>query len=70
MNFLKIIETLLGILAFIGFILMLGAIGTSDYMVEIGEYQPFEDLIRSLIPGLVMFLPGGIYAVIKDRYME
>jgi len=68
MNCLKILETVLGILAFIGFILMLGAVGTSDYLTEIGQYQPFEDLVKSMIPGMVMFFPGGIYVVVKDRY--
>ncbi len=57
-------------MAFIGFLLMLGAVGTSDYLTEIGEYQPFSDLVKSVIPGLVLIMPGGIYAVIKDRYME
>lgn len=69
MTYLKKLETVLAVMAFIGFFLLLGAAGTSDYMAEIGEYQPFKDLVLSIIPGLALLLPGGIYAVIKDRYL-
>lgn len=38
MNYSKILNWIFGIMAFIGVFLIIGAVGASDYAVEIGIY--------------------------------
>lgn len=42
MNYSKILNWIFGITAFIGFILIIGAVGASDYAVEMHIYEPIE----------------------------
>lgn len=59
MNCLKIVKTIAGIIIVAGFILMLGTVGTSDYMIEIGQYYPLSAMLPQMIIGLVMMFAGG-----------
>lgn len=38
---------------------MLGTVGTSDYMIEIGQYYPLSAMLPQMIIGLVMMFAGG-----------
>ena len=68
MNYLKIVRTIAGILAFIGFILMLGAIGKSDFADEIGEYIELKDFLPQMVVGLLLMLPCGALEWFLDNY--
>ena len=52
MNFSKILNWIFGIMAFIGVFLMIGAVGASDYAVEMGIYEPLTAHLK--IPGIII----------------
>lgn len=64
MNFSKVIRNVTGIMAVIGFFLMLGAVGTSDYMDEIGVYYPIYKILPQMLIGIGLMLPS--YFVFRD----
>lgn len=64
----KKIETISAILAFIGFIIMFGAAGNSDYMDEIGQYYPFSETVKLCVIGLLMCVPAVIVSKIEERW--
>lgn len=56
MNFLdKILPKLLGIVGFIGFFIMLGAVGYDDMMTEQGIVVEFKETLVKVLIGLVLF---------------
>ena len=54
-------------MAFIGFILIIGAVGASDYAVEMGIYEPITAHMKEIVIGIVMMTPGIIYLKIVER---
>ena len=67
MNYSKILNWIFGIMAFIGFILIIGAVGASDYAVEMGIYEPITAHMKEIVIGIVMMTPGIIYLEIVER---
>jgi len=67
MNYSKILNWIFGIMAFIGFILIIGAVGASDYAVEMGIYEPITAHMKEIVIGIVMMTPGIIYLKIVER---
>lgn len=67
MNFSKILNWLFGIMAFIGVFLIIGAVGASDYAVEIGIYEPFTAHLKEYIFGVILIILGIIYLKIIER---
>ena len=56
MNFLdNILPKLLGIVGFIGFFIMLGAVGYDDMMTEQGIVVEFKETLVKVLIGLVLF---------------
>ena len=53
-----------GALVLIGFLIMAGGAGTSDYFCEIGEYYPISETIKTCVAGLLLMLPGAY--ILKD----
>lgn len=51
MNFSKILNWIFGIMAFIGVFLIIGAVGASDYAVEMGIYEPLTAHLKEYIIG-------------------
>ena len=49
MNFSKILNWIFGIMAFIGVFLIIGAVGASDYAVEMGIYEPLTAHLKEEI---------------------
>ena len=68
MNYLKAIRTITGTLAFIGFILMMGAVGKSDFADEIGEYIELKDFIPQMVVGLLLMIPCGLLESFLDKF--
>jgi uncharacterized membrane protein len=66
MNCLKIAENIMGIIAFFGFFLLVGAVGTRDYMDEIGQYYETTYLVPQMVIGILMMLP----LVVIEKYIE
>lgn len=59
MNFLKkkIIEQVLGFVFMIGLLMMVGSVGTQDYMSEIGQTYPWIKTITTALIGLLLMVP-------------
>ena len=64
MNYSKILNWILGIMAFIGVFLIIGA---SDYAVEMGIYEPLTAHLKEYIIGAILIIPGIIYLKITER---
>ena len=58
MNYLK--NKIFGIMFVIGFIIILGSAGKSDYMDEIGEYYSFGEMLKYCGMGLVLMIPYSV----------
>jgi len=48
------------ILAMIGFIILLGAVGKVDYMSEIHQYYPLSKTIIAICVGIILMIPAGV----------
>ena len=59
MNFLKkkIIEQVLGFVFMIGLLMIVGSVGTQDYMSEIGQTYPWIKTITTALIGLLLMVP-------------
>lgn len=59
MNFLKkkIIEQVLGFVFMIGLLMMVGSVGTQDYMSEIGQTYPWIKTIATALIGIILMVP-------------
>lgn len=64
MNYSKILNWIFGIMAFIGAV---GAVGASDYAVEMGIYEPLTAHLKEYIIGAILIIPGIIYLKITER---
>jgi hypothetical protein len=62
MNYSKIFNWLLGIAAFIGFMLIIGSVGAMDYADEIGMYEPWNAHLKEIMTGVLLIIPGLIRA--------
>jgi hypothetical protein len=58
MNYLKVIRSITVIIAVIGVFVMIGGAGTSDLMVEMGEYHPLWKTALQMGVGLAMMTPA------------
>lgn len=61
MNYLNILKWIFGIMAAVGFLLIIGAVGASDYAVEMGIYEPVTAHMKEVAIGAVLMIPGIIY---------
>lgn len=60
MNFSKILNWIFGIMAFVGFFLMIGA-------VEMGIYEPITAHMLEFVIGMILMIPGIVYLKILER---
>lgn len=67
MNYSKILSWILGIMALVGFLMLIGAVGASDYAVEMNIYEPITAHIKEMIIGAVLMIPGAVYLKITER---
>ena len=67
MNYSKILNWIFGITAFIGFILIIGAVGASYYAVEMHIYEPITAHMKEMVIGVILMMPGIIYLEIIER---
>lgn len=55
MRYLKKVIKLMGI---VGFMVILGAVGHSDYQNAIGEYVSFNELFLTIFTGIALMTPA------------
>ena len=67
MNYSKILNWIFGIMVFIGFILIIGAVGASDYAVEMHIYEPITAHRKEMVIGVILMMPEIIYLKIIER---
>lgn len=60
---LKIFNIVLTVLAVVGFFIIMGAVGTMDFMVEQKIYYPMSNTIKTAVVGTIMMLPAIIREV-------
>ena len=75
MNFLdKIIPKIAAVLGFIGFFILIGAVGNQDYADELGVYRSFSEDLPLMIKGGCLlaagFLVSVVWNLIKDERNE
>lgn len=64
---MKVLKNITGILAFIGFFIIIGTIGTDDlYTIELK--QPHEFDFGLLLIGVLLIIPGAIVMWIDEKY--
>ncbi len=59
----KIFNGLITALAVVGILTIIGGVGTSDYMVEIGQDYPSSETMKTLLMGALMVLPAIVREV-------
>lgn len=60
---LKIFNIVLTVLAVVGFFIIMGAVGTMDFMVEQKVDYPMVNTIKTVVIGMIMMLPAIIREV-------
>lgn len=65
---MKTARIITGFIMVFGIVLILGAVGTSDYMTEIGQYYPLSETLKMAGVGVLLMLPYWIIKVIDDNF--
>lgn len=60
---LKIFNLFVTALAVLGFFVFIGAVGTMDYMVEIGQDYPLIETVKTICLGCLLILPAVVREV-------
>ena len=66
---MKIARIIAGFVLLFGVVLIVGAVGTSDYMAEIGQYYPLIETLKTMGVGILLMLPYWIIRAIDDNYV-
>lgn len=56
----SILDKVFGIMEIIGFFLIVGAVGASDYAVEMHIYEPVTAHMKEIVIGVILMIPGMI----------
>lgn len=64
MRYLKKLIKLMGV---VGFMVILGAVGHSDYQNAIGEYVSFNELFLTILTGVALLMPSITMLICGDR---
>ena len=59
----KIFNGFITILAIIGFFVIIGGVGTMDYMATIGEHYPLIETLKTMMVGFLFVLPAVVREV-------
>lgn len=55
---MRYLKKLINLMAIVGFVVVFGTAGHSDYMIAVGEYYPFNELFKTLLIGVALMLPS------------
>ena len=61
----KIINFCITASVFCGIFAIIGAVGTMDYMSEIGQYYPLTETFKSVAIGVALFVPAIVRRIIN-----
>lgn len=56
----SILDKVFGIWQLFGFFLIVGAVGASDYAVEMHIYEPVTAHMKEIVIGVILMIPGMI----------
>ena len=65
---MKIARIIAGFILIFGVVLIVGAVGTSDYMDEIGQYYPLTETMKTMGVGLILMVLYWIIRAIDDTF--
>jgi uncharacterized membrane protein len=65
---MKVARIIAGFILIFGVVLIVGAVGTSDYMDEIGQYYPLTETMKTMGVGLILMVPYWIIRAIDDTF--
>jgi hypothetical protein len=65
---MKVARVIAGFVLLFGIVLIVGAVGTSDYMDEIGQYYPLTETLKTMGLGVLLMIPYWIIRAIDDTF--
>lgn len=65
---MKVARIIAGFILIFGVVLIVGAVGTSDYMDEIGQYYPLTETLKTMGLGVLLMIPYWIIRAIDDTF--
>lgn len=68
MKGMKVARVIAGFVLLFGIVLIVGAVGTSDYMDEIGQYYPLTETLKTMGVGLILMVPYWIIRALDETF--
>ncbi len=65
---MKVARVIAGFVLLFGIVLIVGAVGTSDYMDEIGQYYPLTETLKTMGVGLILMVPYWIIRALDETF--
>ena len=65
---MKTAKIIAAIVMLLGVVVIIGTVGTSDYMSEIGRYYPLSEMLKSAGVGLLMMVPYWVLRAVDDAF--
>jgi hypothetical protein len=65
---MKAARIIAGFVLLFGIVLIVGAVGTSDYMAEIGQYYPLVETLKTMGVGLILMVPYWIIRALDETF--
>ena len=65
---MKVARVIAGFVLLFGIVLIVGAVGTSDYMAEIGQYYPLVETLKTMGVGLILMVPYWIIRALDETF--
>ena len=65
---MKLARIISGFILLFGVVLIVGAVGTSDYMDEIGQYWPLVETLKTMGLGVLLMIPYWIIRAIDETF--
>ena len=65
---MKVARVIAGFVLLFGIVLVVGAVGTSDYMDEIGQYYPLTETLKTMGVGLILMVPYWIIRALDETF--
>lgn len=65
---MKVARVIAGFVLLFGIVLIVGAVGTLDYMDEIGQYYPLTETLKTMGVGLILMVPYWIIRALDETF--
>lgn len=60
----RLVQIVIRLMAIVGVLLFIGAVGQDDYMTEIGVYYPVGNTIAKMCAGIIFVIPEYLIELI------